>query len=67
MTGSFEGISRDGIHMLIEQNGGEVRTSVSAKLDYLIVGSDAGSKKTKAEELGVQILDLEGFYGMIGE
>lgn len=66
VTGSFEGISRDQIHAIIEQNGGEVRTSVSAKLDYLIVGSDAGSKKTKAEELGVKILDLEGFYELVG-
>lgn len=67
VTGSFENISRDEIHALIEENGGEVRTSVSAKLDYLIVGSDTGSKKTKAEELGVKILDLEGLYGLIGE
>lgn len=67
MTGSFEGISRDEIHALIEQNGGEVRTSVSPKLDYLIVGSDAGSKKTKAEGFGVKVLDLEGLYGLIGE
>ena len=59
MTGGFENISRDEIHMFIEENGGEVRTSVSSKLDYLIVGSDAGSKKTKAEELGVKILDLD--------
>lgn len=65
VTGSFEGISRDQIHAMIEENGGEVRTSVSSKLDYLIVGSDAGSKKTKAEELGVKILDLEGFYRLL--
>ncbi len=67
MTGGFEGISRDEIHLLIEENGGEVRTSVSSKLDYLIVGSDAGSKKTKAEELNVQILDLSSFYELIGK
>jgi DNA ligase (NAD+) len=56
VTGSFEGISRDEIHELIEKNGGEVRTSVSSKLDYLVVGSDAGSKKSKAEDLGVKCL-----------
>lgn len=65
VTGSFEGISRDEIHALIEENGGEVRTSVSPKLDYLIVGNDAGSKKAKAEELEVKILDLEGLYGLL--
>ena len=66
VTGSFENISRDEIHALIEENGGEVRTSVSAKLDYLIVGSDAGSKKAKAEELRVKVLDLEGLYDLMG-
>ena len=61
MTGSFDGISRDEIHELIERNGGEVRTSVTAKLDYLIVGSDAGSKKPKAEILGVRCIDIQIF------
>lgn len=65
MTGGFEDISRDEIHALIEEHGGEVRTSVSAKLDYLIVGTDAGSKKAKAEELGVKIIDLNGLYSML--
>jgi DNA ligase (NAD+) len=59
VTGSFEGISRDEIHALIEINGGEVRSSVSAKLSYLIVGTDAGSKMERARELGVQALSLE--------
>lgn len=67
MTGSFEGISRDQIHTMIEEMGGEVRTSVSPKLDYLIVGSDAGSKKAKAEEFGVKVLDLEGLHELIGK
>ena len=65
MTGSFEGISRDEIHELIEKNDGEVRTSVSAKLDYLIVGTDAGSKKTKAESLGVKCIGIEEFQSML--
>lgn len=64
-TGSFDGISRDEIHELIEKNGGEVRTSVSAKLDYLIVGTDAGSKKTKAESLGVKCIEIGEFQEMI--
>ncbi len=61
VTGSFEGISRDDIHELIEKNGGEVRTAVTGKLDYLIVGSDAGSKKSKAESLGVKCIGIEEF------
>jgi len=65
VTGSFDAISRDEIHELIEKNGGEVRTSVSAKLDYLIVGTDAGSKKTKAESLGVKCIGIEEFQSML--
>jgi DNA ligase (NAD+) len=59
VTGSFDGISRDEIHDLIEKNGGEVRTAVTGKLDYLVVGSDAGSKKSKASSLGVKCIDIE--------
>lgn len=65
VTGSFEGISRDEIHEKIESNGGEVRSSISPKLNYLIVGSDAGSKLEKAKEFGVKILTLESFLQMV--
>jgi len=65
VTGSFENVSRDDIHTQIEANGGEVRSSVSAKLDYLIVGSDAGSKLEKANGFGVAILTLDDFRGML--
>lgn len=51
VTGSFASYSRDAIHEMIEKNGGEVRSSVSSKLDFLIAGEKAGSKMTKAEEL----------------
>ena len=50
VTGSFESMSRDEIHELIEKHGGEVRSSVSSKLDYLIAGESAGSKLAKANE-----------------
>lgn len=66
VTGSFDGISRDEIHELIEANWGEVRSSVSGKLDYLIVWDNAGSKRSKAEELGVNILTIDAFQSMIG-
>ena len=65
VTGSFEGISRDEIHEIIESQGGEVRSSVSSKLDYLIVGSDAGSKLAKATELGVKVLTLEEWQNLL--
>lgn len=66
VTGGFEWITRDEIHELIENNAWEVRTSVSSKLDFLIVWSDAWSKLTKAKELWVGILDLDWFYKMLG-
>lgn len=59
VTGTFENMSRDQIHEMIEARGGEVRTAVTGKLDYLIAGESAGSKKTKAESLGVKILGIE--------
>ncbi|MBP8017058.1 NAD-dependent DNA ligase LigA, partial [Candidatus Gracilibacteria bacterium] len=65
VTGSFPDISRDEIHKIIEENGGETRTSVTKNLDYLVVGSEAGSKLAKAKEFNVQILSLEEFYKLI--
>jgi DNA ligase (NAD+) len=65
VTGSFDTLSRDEIHECIEKNWGEVRTSVSSRLNYLIAGDNAGSKRTKAEEYGVQILSLADFQNLI--
>ena len=65
VTGSFDTLSRDEIHEMIEKNGGEVRTSVSSRLDYLIAGDNAGSKKSKAEECGVVIVSIDEFLKMI--
>lgn len=58
-------MSRDQIHELIEAHGGEVRTAVTGKLDYLIAGESAGSKKTKAESLGVKIIGIGDFQSML--
>jgi DNA ligase (NAD+) len=52
---------------MIEENGGEVRSSVSSKLNYLIVGGDAGSKKTKALDLGVKCIDFDKFLLLLSE
>ena len=57
--------SRDEIAELIEQHGGKVTGSVSAKTDFLIVGEDAGSKLAKAQELGVSILDERGLMKLL--
>jgi DNA ligase (NAD+) len=58
-------LSRDEIHTMIEENGGEIRSSVSGNLDYLIAGENAGSKKEKAHSLGVTVLDWEGFQEIL--
>ena len=50
---------------LIEDNGGRFSSSVTAKLDFLICGDDCGSKKDKAEKLGVKILEESEFMAMI--
>jgi DNA ligase (NAD+) len=65
VTGSFDGVSREDIHALIEWAGWEIRTSVSSKLDYLIVGENAGSKLEKARELSVQVLSFIEFKQLL--
>jgi DNA ligase (NAD+) len=55
ITGTLP-VSRDNASELIEANGGKVTGSVSAKTDYLLAGDAAGSKRVKAEKLGVKIL-----------
>ena len=49
----------------IESLGGSVSSSVSANTDYVIAGEDAGSKLSKAKELGVEIVDEKEFISMI--
>ncbi len=62
VTGTLQESTRDGIHQRIKQLGGRPTSSVSAKTDFLIAGENAGSKRTKAEKLGVQILTEHEFY-----
>jgi DNA ligase (NAD+) len=49
-------MTRDQAGALIEQYGGKVSSSVSTKTDYLVAGESAGSKRDKAEKLGVTII-----------
>ncbi len=57
---------RNDFQKTIELNGGKVSGSVSAKLDYLICGDDSGSKKEKAEKLGVKVISEKDFEKMLG-
>jgi DNA ligase (NAD+) len=65
LTGKLDTFTRDEAAKLIEDRGGKVSSSVSKKTDYVIAGSDAGSKLTKAEALGVKVLNEEEFREMI--
>ncbi|PKO47081.1 MAG: DNA ligase [Betaproteobacteria bacterium HGW-Betaproteobacteria-22] len=65
ITGTLPGMSRDEAKLLIEDAGGKVSASVSKKTDYLIAGSDAGSKLDKAQALGLTILDEAGLLALL--
>ena len=58
---------RDEIKAVIETQGGRVTGSVTGKTSYLVAGTEAGSKLTRAEELGVKVLDEAGLEALIGE
>ena len=65
LTGKLEKYTRDEAAALIEERGGRVSSSVSKKTDYVVAGEDAGSKLTKAESLGVAVLDESEFTDMV--
>lgn len=65
LTGKLENYTRDEAARLIEERGGRVSSSVSKNTDYVLAGSDAGSKLAKAESLGVATLNEEQFREMI--
>ena len=65
LTGKLEQFTRGDASKIIETKGGRVSSSVSKKTDYVIAGSDAGSKLTKAESLGVKVLSEDEFNQMI--
>jgi len=65
LTGKLEGYSRGEIKGIIQSSGGKVTGSVSANTDYVLVGEDPGSKRDKAQELGINIISEDGFKEMI--
>jgi DNA ligase (NAD+) len=65
LTGTLPTLSRDEASALIRNAGGNVSGSVSKKTDYVLVGSDAGSKLDKARELGIKTLDEEEFRKLL--
>jgi DNA ligase (NAD+) len=65
-TGGLANRSREEAGELVQQNGGKVSGSVSKKTDYVVVGSDPGSKYEKAKELGVTILTEPEFEKLLG-
>ena len=65
VTGGLESFTRDGISETIAGHGGKASSSVSKKTDYVLVGSDPGSKLAKAQELGVPIIDEARFKELL--
>jgi DNA ligase (NAD+) len=65
VTGGLENFTRDSIAETITAHGGKPSSSVSKKTDYVLVGSDPGSKLAKAEELGVTIIDEAKFLELL--
>ena len=65
VTGGLESFTRDGISETITAHGGKPASAVSKKTDYVLVGSDPGSKLAKAQELGVPIIDEAKFKELL--
>jgi DNA ligase (NAD+) len=66
LTGSLDAFTRDEAGRIVKDMGGRVTTSVSKKTDYLILGKEPGSKRDKAERLGIKILTETDFKKMVG-
>ncbi|MBD0281287.1 MAG: NAD-dependent DNA ligase LigA [Thermoleophilaceae bacterium] len=65
LTGTLPNLTREEATRRIEAAGGKVTASVSKRTDYLVAGEDPGSKYTKAQELGTEVLDEDGLLAML--
>jgi DNA ligase (NAD+) len=65
LTGTLPNLSRDEAKRLIESAGGKVSGSVSKKTSFLVAGDEAGTKLTKAQELGIRIVTEQELLEMI--
>ncbi|MFE7564580.1 NAD-dependent DNA ligase LigA [Kitasatospora sp. NPDC057500] len=65
MTGALAALSRNEMNELIERAGGKASSSVSKRITLLVAGEKAGSKRAKAEELGIRILTPEDFAALV--
>jgi DNA ligase (NAD+) len=65
LTGTLPTLSRDEAKKMLENAGGKVSSAVSKKTDYVVAGSDAGSKLDKAKELGVAVVDEDGMLQLL--
>jgi DNA ligase (NAD+) len=65
VTGSLTNFSRDQAKEAIVSRGGKAAGSVSKNTDFVVIGDNAGSKAEKAEQLGVAILDEDGFVKLL--
>lgn len=67
LTGTLPTMTRDEAKAIIERLGGKASGSVSKKTSYVLAGEEAGSKLTKAEQLGIPIISEDDFNKMISE
>ena len=67
LTGTLPTMTRDEAKALIESNGGKCSGSVSSKTNYVLAGEEAGSKLTKAQQLGITVISEEELMHMLNK
>jgi DNA ligase (NAD+) len=67
ITGRLDGFSRQEAESKVKELGGAAKSNVTKKTNYLVAGADPGSKLTRAQELGIEVIDEEGFKKLLGQ